>query len=216
VVIFGVSQFFANTIKKFNTTFGKAVKLFGFYILGAAALVVIGFFMGFSFLCIKLTLYYMPFFFLGHLYGTFQEQIQKLKCSTVITEVVVMLSLGIFVLLLNKFSIYNIGEGIIGIAIRILASTTGCIAICGICSHTKDLFAKWGGTIQHIGAYTLEIYLVHYLVLSLFKQNYPLMSARGILSVVFNFTVTLTLSLIATKILNSNSVMKKILLGKMK
>ena len=73
-----------------------------------------------------------------------------------------------------------------------------------------------GGTIQHIGAHTLEIYLVHYLVLSLFKLNYPLMSARGILSVVFNFTVTLTLSLIATKILNSNSVMRKFLLGKMK
>ena len=145
VVIFGVSQFFANTIKKFNTTFGKAVKLFGFYILGAAGLVVIGFFMGINFLCIKLTLYYMPFFFLGYLYGTFQDDIKRIKYNTVITETVIMISLGIFIFLLKKFNIYSMGEGFLEIAIRILASTTGCIAICGICSHTKDLFAKWGG-----------------------------------------------------------------------
>ena len=72
-MIFGVASFGAERVSKENLL-KKQTVLLGCYVVGMVLLVGIGAILGLSFFAIKLTLYYMPFYYAGFLYGQFDDR----------------------------------------------------------------------------------------------------------------------------------------------
>ena len=73
-MIFGVASYVAELVGKDNNL-KKQMTLLIVYILGMIVLASIGILLGMSFFAIKLTLYYMPFYYLGYLYGQYDARI---------------------------------------------------------------------------------------------------------------------------------------------
>ena len=104
-----------------------------------ALLAAVGLALGLSFFCIKLTLYYMPFYFAGYIYGKFQDKINEKPKGRWLTQIVVAASLFAWLAIILRISLYSISDSGMGILVRAFASLTGCIAVCGLCS---TLFGK--------------------------------------------------------------------------
>ena len=164
-LIFGISCYFASKIAKRknsnqNSNFRDIIFTGIFYLAGMAILAMVGLLMGLSFFCIKLTLYYMPFYFAGYVYGKFQDKINESSKGRWFTQIAVAVSLFAWLAIILRINLYTISDSGIGILIRAFASLTGCIAVCGLCS---TLFGKnqiGGGTLIWCGIHSLEIYIV--------------------------------------------------------
>lgn len=141
-MIFGIASFIAERVSKENLL-KKQTVLLGCYLVGMVLLVGIGAVLGLSFFAIKLTLYYMPFYYAGFLYGQFDDRMKESDAGKKMIDSVVAICFVVWLFVILRHSIYDMSDGITEIILRIVASLTGCIAICGIC---KELFtSKWGG-----------------------------------------------------------------------
>ena len=216
-IIFGISQFFAEKLAKKKT--GKVAIAAAVFAFGMAALLAVGLKAGISFFGIKLTLYYMPFYFAGYLYGEYQDSILGKGYGAKTVEAVVAVCSAVWITLLAKYNIYGLSDGAAGaVIIRAIASFAGCIAIFGLFYGLKDKiklknvkeFAVW------CGIHSLEIYVVHYLILVPFKvsQSLSLMTIEGGTAVALNYFATILLSAVIIVLLNQNSVLRFLLFGK--
>lgn len=134
-MIFGVSVFLG---KKYgNTEAMETVITAAVYIVGMGGLAAIGLIAGLSFLCIKLTLYYMPFYFLGYLFGKFQEKLEKWSAWDRLKDAGVAVSALIWLAILMRVNLYTTNEDLIGITERAITSLLGCVTICGLTPSTK-------------------------------------------------------------------------------
>lgn len=137
-LILGVSSYLANRItSKKNCSNGnlKDIIFTGiFYVVGMALLAAVGLALGLSFFCIKLTLYYMPFYFVGYIYGKLQDKINEKAKGRWLTQIVVAVSLFAWLAIILRISLYSISDSGMGILVRAFASLTGCIAVCGVIS----------------------------------------------------------------------------------
>lgn len=205
-LIFGFSRFLARTKQEIKETATIAVT----FACGMLVLAIIGAAAGMSFLCIKLTLYYMPFFFLGYVYGQYGNRIKPQ-----IWEMTIAVSLGIWLAVLTRVDLYTMDETLMGIGIRAISSLMGCIAVSGLVSNAKAI-PGGGDILKAVGQHSLEIYLVHYLLLNLVRREmvtYWGTLYAGVLTAV-NYLLTIALSLMIMKLLNSNAILRKVLFGK--
>lgn len=157
-VIYGISNLIGAKIT--TNRYKRMLATGGAYILGLLLLAGIGAVFGISFLGIKLTLYYMPFFFAGYLYGQVREKLMSLNHGKMIIDIGVATSLMVWIVLLMRFNLYEISDTGLGVIIRAVASMTGCIALCGLCKgifcrNTKE---KWGGGILVRDSFSGNIY----------------------------------------------------------
>ncbi len=216
-VIFALSDFIANKILNPSAKIKNAILKLFCYLVFMALLVLIGYKFGLSFLGMKLTLYYMPFYFAGYLYGQFDEKIKSFKFGSITIEVIVATCLIAWFVLLMRFNLYNIDESVFGIGLRVIISLCGCIAICGLVSEfivLKDFIYK--DKIAWFGTHSLEIYLTHYKVLNLVKPTncYGIASIEGVMYSLVNFCITMILAVVVIKLLNSNRYTKAVLFCK--
>ena len=217
-MIFGISAFIAGKMAKDSAVIQQVFTLI-IYITGMAVLAGIGMFAGLSFFAIKLTLYYMPFYFAGYLYGQYRDRILETKWGKPTVEVVVAVCLAAWLLIMTRFHLYALPDSGMSIILRAFSSMTGCIAVCGLC---KGMFSETsgnglgGGILHWCGVHSLEIYLTHYLLLSLLKmEEKPLMgSIQGTALMIANYMITVTLTVLAVNLLNTNKVSRLILYGK--
>ena len=72
-MIFGVSTFAAKKLAR-NSEIKQQLFTLILYVVGMAVLAGVGLVAGLSFFAIKLTLYYMPFYFAGYFYGQYREK----------------------------------------------------------------------------------------------------------------------------------------------
>ncbi len=218
VIIFGLSELISNLICKKN----KYAKLFVHavaYVIGMAGLAVVGIMAGMSFLCIKLTLYYMPFYFAGFLFGQFDGELSKTRFWKIAKDVSIALSFVLWIFLMNQFHFFDMDDNIMGIALRAVASLTGCIAICGLISKAAEASsAKAWIFLKNVGVHSLEIYLIHYIMLAMLRMNAApeFASVKGICLVILNFVLTAGLSYGLAILLNKNRVLGFALFGKKK
>lgn len=137
-LIYGFTSFMANKRIAHKTprsgTFKEIVYTGVFYAIGMVILVLVGLVLGFSFFCIKLTLYYMPFYYAGYVYGKFQNQINENENGKWLTQIVIAVSLFVWLAIILRINLYAISDSGINILVRAFASLAGCIAICGLCS----------------------------------------------------------------------------------
>lgn len=146
-MIFGISQFLSSVIAKNNTGTVKVIYIGVVYLLGMFLLTGLGFAFGLSFLGIKLILYYMPFYFLGYLYGKLQDQLFKFKSIDNWIELIVAISFIVWIGIITRFNLYDISDNGLGVAIRAVASLFGCIAVFGLLKSVLNFTEKrLGGT----------------------------------------------------------------------
>lgn len=163
--VFGAEKIYNISYKR------KIIVMSIIYGLGMIILAIIGCMMGMSFFGIRLTLYYMPFYFIGYLYGMFQDELQSFTKSDIINEIIVAICFCVWVTILVRFPLYALPDSISSVVIRAGCSFAGCIAISSLC---MNLFNENETLLQNylccelikIGKYSLEIYVTHYLFLS--------------------------------------------------
>lgn len=215
-IIFGVSLFFSEKIFKNEKL--KQLSVCVFYFMGMGVLILIGKFMGMNFFAIKLTLYYMPFYFVGYLYGQYYDKLSSLKNFKLIYDVVVTVCFAIWIYAVFNFNLYSMADTGYKIILRAGISVAGCVSVSGLLKgflnvpYTSKIM--WG--IERIGTNSMAIYLVHYLLLNLIKlQDVPqFMMPMGKITILLNFMVTASLSLIITEILLKNRIMSIFFYGK--
>lgn len=285
-MIFGIASFIAERVSK-ESLLKKQIVLLGFYLVGMILLVGIGAILGLSFFAIKLTLYYMPFYYAGFLYGQFDDRIKEFDTGKKIIDSVVAICFVVWLFIILRFSLYEMSDGGFAIILRAATSLAGCIAVCGL---SKGIFSsKMGGyscmgrralagsvphtlpasqldqagqgtnSIQSSGArhgfgqlydyggtycdsnsddepkcraeicvnrkekvskfflwagkQSLEIYMMHGLLLNIFKSSVAIQfsSIEGYLLTAGNFALTIGLCAVVIRLLNQNVVLKKVL-----
>lgn len=238
-MIFGVSSFLAEYIGKGNEL-KKQLVLFGVYIIGMIILGGMGILLGLSFFAIKLTLYYMPFYYAGYLYGQYDEKILESKNGKRIVDFMITICFGIWLFVILRISLYNMSDSGMAIIMRAGTSLAGCIAVCGLC---KGLFASkfvgggsdlpinnhYKGTNNNYnplllmekirtffgwaGKRSLEIYMIHGLLLNILRPHMEIefSSIPGYFLTIGNFIITIGLCAIVIELLNQNIYLKKIL-----
>ena len=75
-----------------------------------------------------------------------------------------------------------------------------------------------GGTLAWVGEHSLEVYLTHYLLLSLIRLDKAptLYSPMGLSLVLVNYVITVALTVMAIVMMSQNAVLRFILTGKKK
>ena len=141
-MIFGIASFIAERVSKENLL-KKQTVLLGCYLVGMVLLVGIGAILGLSFFAIKLTLYYMPFYYAGFLYGQFDDRMKESEIGKKIIDSVVAICFVVWLFVILRFPLYEMSDGGFAIILRAATSLAGCIAVCGLC---RGIFSsKIGG-----------------------------------------------------------------------
>lgn len=214
-VLFGISQFLAGLITQ--TGIKKQICTGLIYFLFMGGLVLLGKKTGFSFFALKLTLYYMPFYFLGYLAGQYLPNLPTFPRQKNLVDGLIALSVMGWLYLLLRYHLFSLPDDGLWVLFRAATSLAGCIAVIGLTG--KLLAANSSGLVlflQQVGFYSLEIYLIHYLLLNLFKLTpFPSVNTlTGVGLIGLNFILTTILSLILCRMLHQNRVLKFILFGK--
>lgn len=216
-IILGVSQYLANKMVKNDRPIVREIFTTCFYVAGAVLLIVIGVLVSFSFLGFRLTLYYMPFFLMGYLYGKLKPYIEKIKHEKIITEIIVAVFAIAHAYLLKKYDFADCASGLEQ-AIRFIASAIGCIAIASLLSKVFIKYKKIESVFSFVGKQSLEIYLVHYFAIFFTTRfnDVQFDTLEGVLTVFASFAIAMTITLILINVFNKNKFVNFILFGKTK
>lgn len=141
-MIFGIASFIAERLGK-ESVLKKQIVLLGCYLAGMVLLVGVGAILGLSFFAIKLTLYYMPFYYAGFLYGQFDDRMKESEIGKKIIDSVVAICFVVWLFVILRFSLYEMSDGGFAIILRAATSLAGCIAVCGLC---RGIFSSKMGT----------------------------------------------------------------------
>lgn len=141
-LIYASSVYLASKVKKDGLW--NMVALTCFYGCFAIIVLGVGLLFGLSFLGTKLTLYYIPFYFLGVIFGRYQYLIDK---HTKIKEVLIAVAAVAFISIISRCYLYDLEDSVGDVLLRFVASISGCAAICGLvgplCQKATKTF--WGG-----------------------------------------------------------------------
>lgn len=212
-MVFGIASFVAERVGK-ESKGKKQIVLLMCYLTGMVLLAGIGGFLGFSFFSIKLTLYYMPFYYAGFLYGQFDDKVMEAENGKKIVDCVVAACFVIWLYVLRRYALYEMADSGFAIVLRAATSLAGCIAVCGLCKGIfSDKIGTGGRLFSWVGEHSLEVYLLHYLLLNILQTDAAVQfcSVEGGLLTAFNFALTIGLCAIIINVLNRNIILKKVL-----
>ena len=216
-MIFGIASFIAEHASRGNML-KKQIVLLMCYLVGMFLLVGTGVLLGTSFFAIKLTLYYMPFYYAGFLYGQFDDKIVESANGKKLIDYVVAFCFVIWLFVILRFPLYELSDGGFSIILRVVTSLAGCIAICGLCRGIFSGKNVWGGNLTWFGEHSMEVYLMHYLLLNLIKlDKVPILrNPMGVSLVLANYIITVALTAMVIRVLNRNRALRFVLTGKKK
>lgn len=123
-MIFGIASFIAERMRK-ESRLKKQIVLLGCYLVGMVLLVGIGAILGLSFFAIKLTLYYMPFYYAGFLYGQFDDSTKESEIGKKIIDSVVTICFVVWLFVILRFFLYEMSDGGFAITLRAATSLAG-------------------------------------------------------------------------------------------
>lgn len=137
-LIFGVASFLAERVGKSNST-RRQTALLAIYLVAMAVLFGLGVACGLSFFAMKLTLYYMPFYYAGYLFGQYDEQISDNRKARKIVDYLTVICFIIWLFVILRYSLYHMSDSGIEMLLRAGTSLSGCIAVCGL---SKGIFSN--------------------------------------------------------------------------
>lgn len=210
-MIYGISDLLSNKWFK-ERKMNVFVHLF-FCGIGLIELVVIGYFMGLDFLAIKLTLYYLPIYLLGYMYGQIQNWVIERTNGKCFINIMIVASLALWLAAINRFDFFAGGDNVMMIIDRFITSSLGCIAVIGLFINIMGGKFK---VLNWTGVHSLEVYLTHYLFLNLVPALHQpvLASMEGICAIAINYLLTLALTVMVIKMAQSNSILNYLLYAK--
>lgn len=210
-IAFGISSFFAE--KSNDKSDSKyMIRMLIFYLLCMVALLGIGLSTGLSFFAIKQTLYYMPFYFAGFLWGRYQDNIMSIKWGKSCISILVALCLGVWLYIMVRYNIYALPDSGMAIIFRAITSLCGCVALCGLCKGIYKSSTAFGGGVRWCGVHSLELYLSHYLFLNQVTMELEAAgNALSTLMITINYVITVTLTVLTVIIVIKNSILQRIL-----
>ena len=213
-MIYGLADYASNKISK-STTWNTLIHLtlcgVGMIVLG-----VIGYIAGLSFFCIKLTLYYIPIYLLGYLYGQLQDKFLALKKSSSLVNGVITISLVIWLTMILRFNFHDDNGDALIIVLRFITSLFGCISIIGLFIGIYSSGNKLLQLVHWSGVYSLEIYLTHYLVLNMIQMTVTPQfgTLEGMRLLAVNYLLTIGMVCLIIKILQRNNILNYLLYAK--
>lgn len=211
-IIFAISQLAAVKLCRREKMLPLAVLCF--YLIGMAILAGIGYWAGLNFFCIKLTLYYMPFYFLGYIFGLYHEKIKKRLPSLI--PIIVAVSVVLWIVAIVKLNIYELSDTrTMDILLRVGISLSGCIGVCGLLKAVKSASLIYRG-VNWFGRHSIEVFLLHYYFLNLitFAVKPDFFTARGMALITVNYVITVTVVAVTVKLMSSNRYLNLMLFGK--
>lgn len=116
-----------------------------FFLLGMGMLAGIGLAAGISFFGIKLTLYYMPFYFIAHLFGRYQDRLMGGARGIKAVNIIAIICFAFWIWCLVRLDPYGNEDNVSGIAVRAAMSFAGCAAVCGLALLPLNRSANCGG-----------------------------------------------------------------------
>jgi surface polysaccharide O-acyltransferase-like enzyme len=178
------------------------------------ALGVLGKFVGMRVLAIKYTLYYIPFFCVGYLFGEFNDEINSLKYYKTISAIVVSFFAIAYMIMILQFNIQGMADTAFNIIIRIVISLSGCTVLFYVVDQTNWI-GKVSDFLCHYGKHSLEIYLVHYCFLKFINTDeIVLNSVPGVIACIINYAVCLVCTLGFVYSVGKISYLNKVLFAK--
>lgn len=210
-MIYGISDLLSN--KWFKEKKLNVFAHFFFCGIGLIGLAVVGYLMGLNFFAIKLTLYYLPIYLLGYMYGQIQHWVMARANGKYFVNIVIVASLALWLAAINRFDFFAGADNLMMIFGRFIASSLGCIAVIGLfCKYNGSEFSKF----SRIGVHSLEMYLTHYLFLSLVPPLHQpvLASMEGMFTIFMNYLLTLAMTVMIIKMVRGNNILNYLLYAK--
>lgn len=130
-MVFGIADLLSNKIAKDKKPLNIILHL-AFCGVGMVVLAAVGYVLGLSFLGIKLTLYYLPIYLIGYLYGQMQDGLMGKPYSGKLVNIVITISLALWLAVINRYDFFGGADTPVMIAFRFCTSIFGCTAIIGI------------------------------------------------------------------------------------
>lgn len=212
-MIYGISDLLSN--KWFKERKMNVFAHLFFCGIGLMGLAVVGCLIGLDFFAIKLTIYYLPIYLLGYMYGQIQNWVMERANGKCFINIIIVVSLALWLAAIKRFDFFAGGDNLMMIIGRFITSSLGCIAVIGLFINIMG----GGGKIKvlnWIGVHSLEVYLTHYLFLNLVPALHQpvLASMEGMFTIVMNYLITLSLTIIVIKMVRGNSVLNYLLYAK--
>ena len=215
-VIFSIARFIVEKIVHGSEPrWRRITALFGAAALGGSALLLLGCMLGMSFLGIKLTVYYMPFYALGVLFGCVRDKL-LMNENRLITNVLILTLCGTYFAVISRVNLFLAGDSLLVIALRFLTSLAGCCVLVALLGKAVFGHEQKFIVVNWIGRHSLELYLLHYLVLCMVPMaERPLAASwEGFWLCAVNFALTVAVSCMLTWLLHQNSLLRKLLFWK--
>lgn len=214
-MLFGIADLLSN--KWFNN---KLLNILSHLILlgiGLIGLATVGYLFGMGFFAIKLTLYYLPIYMIGYLFGQIQDWFMAKNNANMIINGVIVVSLGLWFAAINRFDFYSEAAGITMIVGRFGTSMLGCAAIIGLFTGIHANRRGGARMFNWTGVHSIEIYLTHNLFLKLAPaMGHPILaSMEGLVSLLVNFALTMVLTIGTIRIVQGNRQMNYLLYSKL-
>lgn len=142
-MLYGVADLLSN--KWFKKEWFNVLSHLALCGAGMVGLATVGYFVGFGFFSLKLTLYYLPIYLLGYLFGQLQDWLMAIGNARTIVSCIVVTSLGLWLASICRFDFYAGGDGAMMIAGRFITSILGCISVIGLVSA---IYARGGASLS--------------------------------------------------------------------
>ena len=162
----------------------------------------------------KQTIYYMPFFLLGFMYGKLSNCISDEK----LIEFVGAICLVVWIIIIVRVKLYSLSDGGFDLIVRFVASISGCIALFVLCKKIILQKNRIGNILKWFGTYSLEIYLLHSLLLNILELDVipSFTTFSGILLTLVNFSLTIIITSVIIAVIKENRYLQFALFGKVR
>lgn len=207
-IIYCLSDYFTNKTKTVGVW--KFIVFTSIYLCFLVVVLIVGYLGGLSLLGSKLTLYYLPFYYCGAMFGRYQY---KFDNKQRIKDLFISIATISFVFIILRIHLFDLADTPKDVILRVCASLTGCIALCGLLGPLYKNKAKAFAGVVYIGTHSIEIYLTHYLFLT--PLNYIANGKFEIIIIpIINFGLTVLLCTVSIVLLEQNKILAKFLYGK--
>ena len=168
---------------------------------------------GVDFLGIKFTTYYFPFFLMGWIGSEMTKKSWSDKNKSVFDYTVLVLMV-LYAILIARFDVVSLPD--IMAPLRFLISVAGCIVVFyAVLKSSFDNSNKIVKAFSWGGQKTLEIYVVHYIVMGFLKNSgTSILTVWGFSEFIIDLILVLLVTVLFIAIIDSNRYSRKILFGK--
>ncbi len=216
VILFTFSQFLSQYFCQKHNKYIKLIVFTLIYLFCMIMLATIGMVKGMSFLNIKLSLYYMLFYYAGYIFGYLGDKLLEKDFCKIAKNIIIAICFVIWITLLKHNNFFSSNDDISGILLRMIASLLGCVSVVGLITKINFSDLKWGGVLSYIGTHSLEIYLIHYFFLVMIEPEIlqRLETLGGFIFTVINFVLCICFTCGLTILINKNTFLSFWLFGK--